>query len=242
MLGYSEAALPDVGHAIKDAREIGHAATSMFVLSHTSLALISCGRHATISALVDELVELADGKGTHYWKSYGMLLRAWLLASSGKAAEAVSTTLSGITAMRSTGATAYAPWYLSFLARAYAELGQFDDAWRCIDEATTTVETTREKWCEADIHRIAGEIALMSPEPDVAKAQACFERALSVAREQQAKSSELRAAMNLARLWRDQRKQRQARDLLAPIYAWFTEGFDTSELTEAKALLESLAS
>ena len=130
---------------------------------------------------------------------------------------------------------------LSHLASAYAELGQFDDAWRCIGEAMTAVETTKERWCEAEIHRIAGEIALKSPEPDVAKAEAYFERAIAIARAQQAKSWELRAAMSLARLWRDQGKRDAARDLLAPVYDWFTEGFDTLDLKEAKALLDELA-
>ena len=134
------------------------------------------------------------------------------------------------------------PLYLSCLATACAELGQFDDAWRCIGEAITGVETTKERWCEADIHRIAGEIALLAPEPQAPKAEAYFERALAVARQQQAKSWELRAAMSLARLWRDQGKLQQARELLAPVYGWFTEGFDTRDLKEAKALLSELAS
>jgi predicted ATPase len=132
------------------------------------------------------------------------------------------------------------PYNLSFLARAYADVGQFDDAWRCIGEAMTAVETTKEKLFEAEIHRTAAEIALMSPEPDPKKAEAYFERALAVARGQQAKSWELRAAMNLARLWRDQGKRDEARALLAPVYAWFTEGFDTLDLKEAKALLDEL--
>jgi predicted ATPase len=106
----------------------------------------------------------------------------------------------------------------------------------------TAVETTKEKWCEAEVHRIAGEIALMSPDPDTVKAEAYFERALAVARAQQAKSWELRAAMSMARLWRDQAKRDAARDLLAPVYGWFTEGFDTLDLKEAKALLDALAS
>ena len=134
------------------------------------------------------------------------------------------------------------PLYLPNLARAYAELGQFDDAWRCISEATAAIETTKEKWCEAEAHRTAGEIALKSPEPDAAKAEAYFERALSVARTQQAKSWELRAAMSMARLWRGQGNPQQARELLAPIYGWFTEGFDTLDLKEAKVLLDTLAS
>jgi predicted ATPase len=105
----------------------------------------------------------------------------------------------------------------------------------------TAAETTKEKWCEAEIHRTAGEIARMSPEPDAAQAQAHFERAVAIARAQQAKSWELRAATSLARLWRDHGKRQQARDLLAPVYGWFTEGFDTSDLKEAKALLDELA-
>jgi predicted ATPase len=104
------------------------------------------------------------------------------------------------------------------------------------------LETTNERWCEAEIYRITGEVGLISPEPDTAKAEAHFERSLAVAREQQAKSWELRAAMSMARLLRDQGKRGEARDLLAPIYGWFTEGFDTLDLKEAKALLDALAS
>jgi predicted ATPase len=106
----------------------------------------------------------------------------------------------------------------------------------------TAIETSKQRWCEAEVDRIAGEIALKSLEPDAAKAQAYFERALSVARMQQPKSWELRAAMSMARLWRDQGKQQRARDLVAPVYGWFTEGFDNLDLKEAKALLDELAS
>jgi predicted ATPase len=105
----------------------------------------------------------------------------------------------------------------------------------------TVVETTKETFNEAEAHRIAGEIALLSPKPDAAKAEAFFERALAVARQQQAKSWELRAAMSMARLWRDQGKRDGARDLLAPVYGWFTEGFDTLDLKQAGALLAALA-
>jgi predicted ATPase len=128
-----------------------------------------------------------------------------------------------------------------YLAKAYAELDQFEDAWRCLGEAISAVQVTKERWIEAEVHRIAGEIALQSPKPDAAKVEVYFERALSVARQQQTKSWELRAAMSLARLWRDQGKVQQARELLAPVYGWFTEGFDTRDLKEAKVLLEELA-
>ena len=106
----------------------------------------------------------------------------------------------------------------------------------------TTVETIKKRWLEAEVYRTGGEIALKSPEQDSAKAETYFEHALSIARQQQAKSWELRAAMSLARLWRDQGKLQQARELLAPVYGWFTEGFDTRDLKEAKALLDSLSS
>jgi predicted ATPase len=126
------------------------------------------------------------------------------------------------------------------LASADADLVKFDDAWRCIGEALIAAETTKERWYEAEINRVAGEIAMLSGEPDAAKADAYFERALAIARRQQAKSWELRAATSLARLWRDQGKRREARDLLAPVYDWFTEGFDTLDLKEAKTLLDEL--
>ena len=147
---------------------------------------------------------------------------------------------SGIAGWRSTGAKLWIPCYLSYLARAYAELDQFDEAWRCLDEAMSFSEITKERWCQADMHRIAGEIALTLPERNEVKAEAYFERALAVSRAQQAKSWELRAAMSMARLRRDQGKRQQAHDLLAPVYGWFTEGFDTLDLKEAKALLEQL--
>ena len=160
------------------------------------------------------------------------------MALTGKASDAAQTITSGVTAMRSTGTTMWMPLWLSYLARANAEIGQFDDARRCIGEAMTAMETTKERWYEAEVNRIAGEIALLSPEPDVAKAQACFERALAIARKQQAKSWELRAAMSMARLWRDQGRRAQARDLLAPVYGWFTQGFDTLDLKQAEAFLD----
>jgi predicted ATPase len=117
-----------------------------------------------------------------------------------------------------------------------------EPARRCIDDAIDKVERSKEKWCEADAHRIAGEIALKSLAPDMERAEKCFDRALAVARQQRTKSWELRAAMSMARLWRSQGKPQQARELLAPVYGWFTEGFDTLDLKEAKALLDALAS
>jgi predicted ATPase len=242
VLGYPEKAVADTDHALKDAREIAQAATLLHALRFASFSHIFCRNYATANALLDELVILADEKRASHWKALGLMQHGSLFALTGKAADAVQMLTSGITARRSTGATFWTPLYLSYLARAYAELGQFDDAWSSIGDATISVETTKESWCEAEVNRVAGEIALKSPEPDAAKAEAYFERALAVARQQQAKSWELRVAMSMAQLWRDQGKRDEARNLLGPIYGWFTEGFDTLDLKEAKALIDALAS
>ena len=197
--------------------------------------------YATATANAQELGALAEEKGALLWKAANMINQGGVWALSGKASKAIQVITSGVTAYQSTGATIHLPWYLSYLATAYIELGRFDDARRCIGEALAAVEATKEKWCDAEVNRIAGEIALKSPHPDAAKAEPYFERALVIARQQQAKSWELRAAMSMARLWRDQGKPQQARELLAPVYGWFTEGFDTLDLKDAKALLEELA-
>jgi len=242
VLGFRQAALADIERAVKEAREIGQAATLMYALLVASITHVICGNYAEANAIIDELVTLTDQTGSSFWGAWGMMQRGCVLALTGKAPDAVQTITSGITAWRSTGSTAMIPSYLSYLAGAHAELGQFDNAARCIGEAMTTLETTKERWHEAEVNRIAGEIALLPPESDIAKAEGYFERALAVAREQKARSWELRAAMSMARLWRDQGKVQQARDLLAPAYGWFTEGFDTRDLKEAKVLLEQLAS
>jgi predicted ATPase len=126
---------------------------------------------------------------------------------------------------------------LAILGSTHAALGKFDDARRYVADAMNSIEINKEKWFEAEVNRVAGEIAVKSPAPHTAKAEAFFERALGVARQQQAKSWKLRAAMSLARLWRDQGKAQKARELLAPVYGWFTEGFDTRDLKEAKAFV-----
>jgi predicted ATPase len=243
VLGYPEAALADADCALHDAREIGHAATLMYALDHaTMFAHIHCGTYTAARTELEELLALADEKSAAFWKAFGMMNQGCLFTLTGKASDAVHVITSGMAAYRLTGATIHVPLYLPYLARAHAELGQFDDAWSCIDEAMTVAEAAKQKVYEAEVHRTAGEIALKDSDPDEAKAQAYFERALQIARQQQAKSWELRAAMSMARLWRDQGKRDEARDLLAPVYGWFTEGFDTRDLKEAKALLEELAS
>jgi predicted ATPase len=240
MLGYPKAALADVEHVLKDAREIGQAATLMFALQWTGTTQILCGNYAAASALFDELGALVDETGAALWEPLRMMYQGFLLLLTGNAADAVPIITSGLSAWRSTGATTGMN-FTSCLAEAYAELGQFDDAWRCMSEALTAIDTTNERWFEAEVNRVAGEVVRRSPQRDATEVEAYFNRALAVARQQQAKSWELRAAMSMARLWRDQGKRDEARELIAPVYGWFTEGFDTLDLKEAKGLLDELA-
>jgi predicted ATPase len=240
LLGYPERALADADRAVKDAEEIGQAASSMFALTYAAKAKSNCGHFAVANSLLEQVIVLADQKSSPYWKGFAMSEQACALVETGGTAAAVHQFKLGMTTLCSTGATLFVPWFLSNLARAYGDLGELDDAWRYIDEATTTMQTSNQRWCEAETNRITGEISLLSPKRDAAKAERYFERALAIAHQQQAKSWELRASMSLARLWREQGKVGEARELLAPVYGWFTEGLDTRDLKEAKALLGEL--
>jgi class 3 adenylate cyclase/tetratricopeptide (TPR) repeat protein len=150
----------------------------------------------------------------------------------------------GLATWRATGAELDRPYFLALLAEMQGKMGQAEEGLRVVGEALAIVERTEERFYEAELHRLKGELTLQSnvlnPESRVKEAEACFQQALSVARQQSAKSWELRAATSLARLWQQQDKQQEARDLLAPVYNWFTEGFDTADLKDAKALLEEL--
>jgi class 3 adenylate cyclase len=241
LLGYPETALVEIDHAINAARETAHAPTLMFALAMTSFTQICCRNHARANSQIDECALLADEKSAPFWKAAAMAHRGWVMALTSNSAEAIQTISAGLTEYRSLGAKIWTISWLSQLALSHASLGKFDDAWRCTSEAISAVETTKERWWEPEVHRTAGEIALLSRGQDAAKAEAYFSRALVVASQQQAKSLELRAAMSLARLWRDQGKVQRARELLAPVYDWFNEGFDTRDLREAKALLHELA-
>jgi predicted ATPase len=241
LLGYPDAALADADNALKIGREIGHSATLMYVLNFSIWTHIHCGNFAAANALIDEFSALKNQTASLFWAAWGTMQRGCVLALTGKAAEAAQTITSGVSAMRQTGTTMWMPVWLSFLTRAKAEAGRFEEVGRCTDEVMAAMETTKETWYEAEVNRIIGEVALILPQPDVAKAEAHFARALAVARRQQAKSWELRVAMSMARLWRKQGKREQARDLLAPVHGWFTQGFDTHDLKQSKRLLNELA-
>ena len=243
LLGYPQAARTDNENSVAKARETGHATTLILALTYMSVIDVLARKDYADAAKAtnDELIALSDEKGALFWRAHGEFLRGALLAQAGNASEAVQAISSSLTTIRATGTKMFLPCFLMLLSKAHADLGEFDNAQGCINEALTAIQTNKERWCEPEVNRIAGEIALMSPQAGGAKAEDYFERALAVARQQQAKSWELRTAMSMARLWRDQGKPQQARELLAPVYGWFTEGFDTLDLKEAKALLGELA-
>jgi len=240
-LGYAEAAHADTNRAINAARESGHALTLIYALSCAVFTHLYCGSYAAAEKLAEEAAALAEDKGALFWKALILLDHGCLLTLMGKFSEAVEMITSGISLYQSTQSVVHTPRALSYLAWAYAELRQFEQAWQVIDEALAAVEARNYRWWESEIYRTAGEISRMARESDEAKAESYFERALEVARGLRAKSWELRAATSMARLWRDQGKRQQAHNLLAPVYSWFTEGFDTLDLKEAKALLLELA-
>jgi predicted ATPase len=237
-LGFPNATLSD----LEEGREIGHAASVMGALFYASLLDIWCNGHSAERKLVEELLVLAEENRTPFFTAMGTMQRGVVLAVTGDAEATVPVIEAGISQYRSTNSTWLTPWYLTRLAEVQAKLGRGDEAWQRIFEAFEEMEKGGEVQRQAEVNRVAGEIALLSPEIDAAKAERYFEKALAVARQQQAKSWELRAAISMARLWRDQGKPQQARELLAPVYGWFTEGFNTRDLKEAKALLGELAS
>jgi DNA-binding winged helix-turn-helix (wHTH) protein/predicted ATPase len=240
LLGYPKTALAEIDRGLDAARVTDHIPTLLFALCCTAFTHICSRDYTAANAHIDQCVALAEEKGVPFWKALSAAHRGCILALTGNTSGAVQTINAAITAYRSTEATIFSTSFLPHLALAHAHLGKFDDAWRCIGEAMTAVDTTNERWFEAEVNRLAGQIALMSSQQDPVRAEAFFQRALAVARQQGAKSWELRAAMSMAQFWSDQGKPQEARELLAPVYGWFTEGFDTLDLKEAKALLDEL--
>ena len=188
MLGYPEAAAADADGAVRDARAIGHATSLIFALALADLTHMLRGNYAAGGDCLRELRALADDKGGLFWKTVALVSEARHLALTGDPANSLPVMISTRNAYEATGGNFLAPLDLSVLASTHAALGEFDDARRCIDDAMTTIERNKEKWFEVEVNRIAGEVELKSQERDRSKAEGYFERALAVARQQQAKS------------------------------------------------------
>jgi predicted ATPase len=191
-------------------------------------------------AQAEAATRLATEQGLPYWGAWGTVLGGWAVAMQGGGEEGMAQIRQGVAAYRATGAALLCPYFLALLAEAYQSVGRGEAGLRVLEEAWPMVDQGVHFY-EAELHRLTGECLLHQAVPDALQAERAFQHALSVARHQQAKSLELRAATNLARLWQSQGTRQEAYDLLAPLYGWFTEGFDTADLQEAKALLEELA-
>src|SRR5262249_33035409 len=186
-------------------------------------------------------ISLAMEQGFPYWMAVGALMRGWALAQQGQAQEGIAQINQGLRAFRTTGAEANRSSCLALLAEVYGTTEHPEAGLTVLAEALTLVNTTGERWYESELYRLKGTLLLQQSSDNQAKAESCFHKALEIAQNQQAKSFELRTATSLARLWQSQGKRQEAHDLLAPVYNWFTEGFDTADLKDAKTLLDELA-
>jgi len=240
-MGYPDQGLVRSQEAIILAQQSTHSVSLSFTLStaaifHSFRREVRCTQECA-----DGVTRLAQEQGFPHWMAIGAMLRGWALAHQGQAKEGIAQITEGLTASRGTGTETLRPYFLSLLAEAYGIIGQPEAGLTALTEALTHVETTGERWCEAELYRLQGALLLQQASDNATEAESCFHHALDIARHQQAKSFELRSAMSLSRLWQQQGKRAAARELLAPVYGWFTEGFDTADLQEAKALLDALA-
>jgi predicted ATPase len=187
-----------------------------------------------------EAIRLATEKGFPYWLSIGKVMEGWGEAAGNPVHATVLSLRDRVENHRALGTNLFMPNFLALLGDAALRAGQTDACGAALDEAETFLERTGERWWNTEIHRLQGEL-LVARNSDGAKAESRFQKALALARERDAKSFELRAAMSLARLWQRRGERNEGRELLAPMYDWFSEGFDTSDLKNAKALLEHLS-
>ncbi|HZA67038.1 MAG TPA: AAA family ATPase, partial [Geminicoccaceae bacterium] len=238
--GFPEQALRRSNEAVAAAPEVRHPNTTAQSLLCACVLSELVGRRQEIRAHAEVLIALATEHGLPFWLAMGTIMRGWALADAGEAEAGIAQLRRGLVAWEDTGAALIAPYYLGLLAKALAKAGRAGEGLGALTEALDRVAGTEELWFKAELHRLRGELLLVLPEPDQPEAEACFRQALAVAREQAARMWELRAAASLAQLWRDQGKRAEAHDLLAPVYGWFTEGFDTADLKDAKALLDEL--
>ena len=199
------------------------------------------GEAREADTLAEVALALSTKHGFTVWSTWIPILQGWSLCLQGQRAEGLARMRTGVMGALATGMKMMRPMFCASLAKAYGQVGQLDEAWQMLSDALDAVEESGQRYYEAETYRFKGELHLREANPDAEQAEASFQRALDIARHQQAKSWELRAAMSLAQLWRDQGRRAEARDLLAPVYGWFTEGFDTADLRDAKSLLDALA-
>src|SRR5262249_416222 len=238
---YPEQALARAGEALELAHALVHPYSLAYARGWAALVYWLLRDVLAVHEHAEAAVVLSTEHGFPQWAALGTSLRGWALAMQGQGEEGVVQVRQGIAAWRATGAALGIPWFYTILAEVSAHQGHSEDSLQVLAEGHTLVEQQEERCWEAEVCRLRGIVLLRQPETPQAEAETWLQRALDVARRQEAKSLELRAAMSLSRLWQQQGKPAEAQALLAPIYGWFTEGFDTADLQEARVLLDELA-
>jgi predicted ATPase len=239
-LGYPDQALRKSQEALAVARALSHPHSLALVL-HSATWVHQLRRELLImQERIAELLALTSQEGFAYWTAQGTMWQGWLLSAQGKHAPGIAQILQGLTARQATGASPYRASHFALLAWAHGKAGQVEDGLRVVAEALARADSTGDRAYAAELYRLKGELLVQQHPPDPSQAECCFQQALAIARGQQAKSWELRAAVSLSRLWQQQGQVPAAYKLLAEVYGWFTEGLDTADLQEAKALLEEL--
>jgi predicted ATPase len=239
--GYPEQALQRVSASIALSQQLAHPFSLAQALGFATWLHWFRGELPLTQARAEALITLCTEQGFPYWLAHGTIFRGCVLVERDQGEEGIAYIQQGIASNRAMGSVLILPAYLALLAEAYGKVEQVEAGLLCVDEALAIMHQSGERWCEAELYRIKGALLLASPAEQHAEAQTWLRQAIQTARQQQAKSWELRATLSLSRLWQQQGKRAEAYELLAPIYGWFTEGFDTADLQEAKALLEALA-
>ena len=240
MLGYPDQALTRIHEMLSLAQGLSHAYSLARAL-HYATSLYQLQREARATQEQAEAsLALSTDQGLAQWVGVVTFQRGWALAAQGQPEEGLAQMHQGLAAKQAAGIVIRLPVYLAWLAEAYGRIGQVKEGLRLLAEVLAWMDKTSERNSEAVVYRLKGELLLQQAVSNEPQAETCFQQALAIARRQQAKSWELRAATSLSRLWQQQGKRVEAYDLLAPIYGWFTEGFDTADLQEAKALLDAL--
>jgi len=240
-LGYPEQAEKVMTEARELADRIGHAYTTAHAIDFMAVFYQRYRAGAKVQRAAEQEIALATEQGFQLWHALGTLHKSAGMLLQGGTDDAIPIFLEGLHAFRATGAGLRIPYYLAILGDAYTRAGRFGDAQRVLDEAIETAEKDDDRVQEAELHRLAGELVLAESPEDAAAAEACFTRAIDLARRHQSKAWELRATMSLARLWQRQRRGPEARAALAAVYGSYTEGFTTPDLVDARTLLETLA-
>jgi adenylate cyclase len=239
MLGYPEQALRSSRAGVAWAEELDHPYTMAFVLWQAATIHIGRGEIQSALAVTDEQVGLSSEQGFVHWQAAGTTTRGWLLTELGQDEQGLAQVRQGRAIMGAIGATAGETDSLTALADAHRNAGRIEEGFAAVEEGLAFAEETGERYCEVQLHRVKGRLLLM--QGDVTRAEASFQKAVEVAREQEAKSLELLATVDLCRLWQRQGKREDARQALAEIYGWFSEGFDSPYLEDAEALLAELS-